>query len=65
MLICRLCHAFIDFGICLGVGSLINGSQNTVWTLGLDDEIPENYENRSNSNQTFFEYTPGIILITV
>ena len=42
ILIFRSCHAFIDFGICLGVRSLINGSQNTVWPLALEDEIPQN-----------------------
>ena len=33
----------------LGVGSLIDGSQNALWPLALEDDIPQNYENRSNS----------------
>ena len=28
-------------------GNLIEGSQNTVWQLALEGEIPQNYENRS------------------
>ena len=30
-------------------GNLINGSQNTVWRLMLEGEIPQNYANCSNS----------------
>ena len=28
--------------------NLIDGSENAVWHLLLEDEIPQNYENRSN-----------------
>ena len=28
---------------------LIDGSQGAVWPLALEDEIPQNYENRSNT----------------
>ena len=45
----RLCRASVDFGI-LGFGStlsLVDGNQNAVWPLALEDENPQNYENHS------------------
>ena len=53
MMIGRLCHASINLASVvrlnsrLGVGSLIDGGQNIVWLLALEDGTPQNYENRS------------------
>ena len=54
MLIGGLCHASIDFGVRgfrvnsqLADGSLTDGSQDTLWPLALEDEIPQNHENHS------------------
>ena len=58
MLIGGLCHASIDFGVRgfrvnsrLADGSLTDGSQNTLSPLALEDEIPQNHENRSKAEE--------------
>ena len=56
MVIGRLCHASLllisapmvsgsTLGL-IGIRSLTDGSQNAVWRLPLEDEIPQNYKNR-------------------
>ena len=65
MLIGRLCHASIDCGIC-GFGSTfglasVDGSQISVWPLALEDEIPQNYENRSNNRHEKITRKPVVV----